>query len=169
MRSLWRTAGLLYLFRLLDQGVLFSSVAAPTSTANGDARTRGRKEKVCGIRLADTAHKLTSFLSPFDGANAASAAGVPGCGVSPPYMLLYVTPLSVPLYVIYYYIAWRAFLFGLRTGYVTCGTKASARRTNHLIFRSFCGRSPYELDTQNSTFVSCSSGWVLRCSGCGTV
>ena len=66
---------------------------------------------------------LRSFLFPFDGANAASAAGVPGCGVSPPYMLLYVTPLSVPLYVIYYYIAWRAFLFGLRTGYIVSQTK----------------------------------------------
>ena len=101
---------------------------------------------------------LSAFLSPFDGANAASAAGVPGCGVSPPYMFLYVTPLSVPLYVIYYYIAWRAFLFGLRMRYIACGTKASARRTNHLIFHSFCGRSRHELDTQKSTFVSCSSG-----------
>ena len=64
---------------------------------------------------------LAAFLSPFDGANAASAAGVPGCGVSPPYMFLYVTPLSVPLYVIYYYIAWRTFLFGLRTDISSAG------------------------------------------------
>ena len=96
---------------------------------------------------------LRSFLSPFDGTNAALAAGVPGCGVSPPYMLLYVTPLSVPLYVIYYYIAWRAFLFGLRKGILSA--EHDVRIGNDLLAISLLGdHSPYELDTLKSMHAS---------------
>lgn len=42
-RITWRTAGLLYLFRQIDQGVLFSSDAALTSTANAEQNQEGKK------------------------------------------------------------------------------------------------------------------------------
>ena len=42
-RTAWRTTGLLYLFRLLDHGVLFSSAAALTSIANAEQNQEGKK------------------------------------------------------------------------------------------------------------------------------
>jgi len=51
------------------------------------------KKRKCAAFVSQTPHTtLTSSLFPLDGANAASAAGVPGCGVSPQYMFLYVAP-----------------------------------------------------------------------------
>ena len=134
-----------------------------------DKQMKSNQEKKNWGMRPPSAQTRYSFLSSFDARPDALASGRAGCGVSPPYMFLYVTPLSVPLYVIYYYIVWRTFLFGLRIGYIVSRTKASARRTNHLIFCSVGGCSLHELDTLKSSFMSCSSGCVLRCSGCGTV
>jgi hypothetical protein len=44
-RTAWRTPGLLYLFRLFDQGVLFSYGVALTSTANKEQNQEGEKRK----------------------------------------------------------------------------------------------------------------------------
>ena len=70
-RTAWRTAGLLYLFRLFDQGVLFSSDAVLTSTANAEQNQEREKEvgvcsvrfadSACYVRLADTAYRKSLF------------------------------------------------------------------------------------------------------------
>jgi len=44
-QTAWRTAGLLYLFRLFDQGVLFSYGVALTSTANKEQNQEREKRK----------------------------------------------------------------------------------------------------------------------------
>jgi len=60
-RTAWRTAGLLYLFRLFDQRVLFSSDAALNSTANAEQNQEGKKLGRCGVRFADTAYRKSLF------------------------------------------------------------------------------------------------------------
>ena len=73
LRTAWRTAGLLYLFRLLDQGVLFSSDAVLTSIANAEQNQEGKKWECAAFAsrmmhapfVLRTRHTANHFLSLF--------------------------------------------------------------------------------------------------------
>ena len=68
------------------------------------------------------------------------------------YVFIY-SPVSVLLYIIYYYIAWRAFLFGLRKGIFFEGL--AVRAGNDLLAINLLGEhSPHELDTLKSMHAS---------------
>ena len=71
----------------------------------------------------------------------------------PALYVIICSPVSVLLYIIYYYIAWRAFLFGLRKG--ISSAEHDVRIGNDLLAISLLGdHSPHELDTLKSMHAS---------------